>query len=202
MPHPEAVQPRVGLCAAQCRELLVVRLSLSATYQNAPPQGAGTAERRSRCAISADAMQGVGMAACPRSRHSFKSFVRTGDDAAGSKNRSYAQVVSRTQRIRAVIAIGCRKDRDNDWCSDACQKLWPRRLVMQAFDTFTEAAARSASRVHPPPPLGGTAPRATAVNQIQHHLRAVATRNCREPKPHISSMGRIQCQSGRPCQTE
>jgi hypothetical protein len=79
-------------------------------------------------------MQGVGMAACPRSRHSFKSFVRTGDDAAGSKNRSYAQVVSRTQRIRAVIAIGCRKDRDNDWCSDACQKLWPRRLVMQAFD--------------------------------------------------------------------
>jgi hypothetical protein len=39
---------------------------------------------------------GVGIAARPRSRHSFKGFVRTGDDAAGSKNRSCAPVVTRT----------------------------------------------------------------------------------------------------------
>jgi hypothetical protein len=35
-------------------------------------------------------------AARPRSRHSFKGFVRTGAGAAGGKHRSCAQVVTRT----------------------------------------------------------------------------------------------------------
>jgi hypothetical protein len=41
-------------------------------------------------------------------------------------------------------------------------------LVMQASKkTFTEAAVRSASRVHPLLPLGGTPPRATAMSHIR-----------------------------------
>jgi hypothetical protein len=39
---------------------------------------------------------GIGIAARPRSRRNFKGFVRTGDNAAGRKRRSCAQVVTRT----------------------------------------------------------------------------------------------------------
>jgi hypothetical protein len=43
-------------------------------------------------------------------------------------------------RVQAVTAIGCRKDRDSDWCSDACRERAspagsaPRLPVMQASD--------------------------------------------------------------------
>jgi len=37
-------------------------------------------------------------------------------------------------------------------------------LLAGVRQTFTAAAARSASRVHPLPPIGGTPPRATAMS--------------------------------------
>jgi hypothetical protein len=57
---------------------------------------------------------GFGIAARPRSRHSFKGFVRTGEDAAGSKNRLCAQVVTRTLSVHPS-GYGDRKYRDSDW---------------------------------------------------------------------------------------
>jgi hypothetical protein len=46
----------------------------------------------------------VGTTARPQP-HSFKGFVRTGDDAAGSKNRSCAQIVSRA--IKLTLSAIC-----------------------------------------------------------------------------------------------
>jgi hypothetical protein len=95
----------------------------------------------------------------------FKGFVRTGNDAAGSKNRSCAQVVSRTLSAHASARCDrCRKYRDSDWCSDACRERASHARHAGVRQTVTEAAARSASRVPPLPPLGGTPPRATAMS--------------------------------------
>jgi hypothetical protein len=83
----------------------------------------------------------------------FKGFVRTGNDAAGSKNRSCAQVVSRTLSAHASARCDrCRKYRDSDLCSDACRERASHARHAGVRQAFTEAAARSASRVHLLPP--------------------------------------------------
>jgi hypothetical protein len=91
--HFSRVWRRVRLGAAK---LPVVRLSHSATCQKC-----AATERREQPSVVRDTQlvicnAGIGIAPCPRSRHSFKGFVRTGDDAAGGKHRSCAQVVTRT----------------------------------------------------------------------------------------------------------
>ena len=70
-------------------------LSPPATWENAPLQGAGNRRTTSTFCKLTRSNGGVGIAARRRSRH-LDGLVRTGDDAAGSKDRSFAQVVSRT----------------------------------------------------------------------------------------------------------
>jgi hypothetical protein len=54
------------------------------------------------------------------------------------------------------MAIGCRKDRDSDWCSGVCWERASHARNAGVRHTFTEVTARSASRVHPLPPLDGS----------------------------------------------
>jgi hypothetical protein len=64
------------------------------------------------------------------------------------------------------MAIGCCKYHDIDWCADACRERASQARYAGDRQAFTEAADRSASRVHPLPPLGGAPSRATAMS---HH---------------------------------
>jgi hypothetical protein len=74
-------------------------LSPPATWENAPLQGAGNRRTTSTFCKLTRSNGGVGIAARRRSRH-LDGLVRTGDGAAGGKNRSCAQLVSRTFSAR------------------------------------------------------------------------------------------------------
>jgi len=64
------------------------------------------------------------------------------------------------------MAIGCYRDSDflHGRFSDACRERASPARHAGVRQTSTEAAARSASSVHPLPLLGGTPPPATAMS--------------------------------------
>jgi hypothetical protein len=145
--------------------LPVVRLSHSATCQNAPLQGAENVRTTFAIRKLSRRNAGAGIAARPRSRH-LDGFVRTGTvRPEASIARALRLSPAHSQRVQGVMAIYCRKYRDSDWCSDACRERASHARHVGVRQPSTEAAARSASRVHPPP-LGGTPPRATAMSHF------------------------------------
>jgi hypothetical protein len=142
--------------------LPVVRLSHSATCQNAPLQGAENVRTTFAIRKLSRRNAGAGIAARPRSRH-LDGFVRTGTvRPEASIARALRLSPAHSQRVQGVMAIYCRKYRDSDWCSDVCRERASHARHVGVRQPSTEAAARSASRVHPPP-LGGTASRAKAM---------------------------------------
>jgi hypothetical protein len=150
-PHPEALRPRAGCVRLSAARLPAIRRSHSDTCQNAPLQNAENGQTMSATRKLTGRNAGAGIAARPRSRH-LDGFVRTGTvRPEASIARALRLSPAHSQRVQAVMAIGCRKYRDGDWCSDACQERASHARRGGVRQSFTKATARSASRVHPPP---------------------------------------------------
>jgi len=145
---------RVRLGAAR---LPVVRLSHSATCAKCAAIGRGNV--RTTFAIRKLT------ATRPRSRHRLTaSSERATTRPEARIARALSLSPAHSKRVQAVMAIGCRKYRDSDWCSDACRERASHARHAGVRQTFIEVAGRSASRVHPLPPLVGTPPPATAMS--------------------------------------